>query len=102
MARVETVVAPSENAQAAQPKFTGMVLLRPGEIAVGETTLHARPGPASDDEQKSIEALPKDLREIGQIVPITVEQVKVGTRVNGAARPGPDGGAVVAILNVVP
>jgi hypothetical protein len=40
--------------------------------------------------------------EVTLIVPITVDQVKVGTRVNGAARPGADGGAVVAILNVVP
>ena len=40
--------------------------------------------------------------EVTLIVPIAVDQVKVGTRVNGAARPGADGGAVVAILNVVP
>jgi hypothetical protein len=40
--------------------------------------------------------------EVTLIVPITVEQVKVGTRVNGAARPAADGSAVVAILNVVP
>lgn len=40
--------------------------------------------------------------EVTQIVPITFDQVKVGTRVNGAARPGPNGGALVAVLNVVP
>jgi hypothetical protein len=40
--------------------------------------------------------------EVTLIVPIAVDQVKVGTRVNGAARPGAEGGAVVAILNVVP
>lgn len=40
--------------------------------------------------------------EVTLIVPITADQVKVGTRVNGAARAAADGSAVVAILNVVP
>ena len=87
MARVETVVSNANAQTNAQPNFTGMVLLRPGEILVGETTLHARPGPASDDEQKSIEALAKDLREIGQIVPITVETIDGGyLLIDGARR----------------
>ena len=40
--------------------------------------------------------------EVTLIVPMTFDQVKVGTRVNGTARPGPTGGALVAVLNVVP
>ena len=40
--------------------------------------------------------------EVTLIVPIAATDVKAGTRVNGAARPGPDGDAMVAVLTVVP
>jgi ParB/RepB/Spo0J family partition protein len=50
------------------------VFLHPSQLKTDPQTDHARPGPAPADEDQSIGELATELLEIGQIVPLVVEQ----------------------------
>jgi ParB-like chromosome segregation protein Spo0J len=73
MARVSS--APQDAAKSAplvpKPESASLYLV-PSQILRTKGNDFARPGPKPPDEQKSIEALARDLRNIGQIVPLVV------------------------------
>jgi ParB-like chromosome segregation protein Spo0J len=72
MARVSS--APQDaakSASASKPESASLYLV-PSQILRTKGNDFARPGPKPPDEQKSIEALARDLRNIGQIVPLVV------------------------------
>lgn len=71
MARVSS--APADAAPAEELRsYRDYVLVRPSEIVRTAANQSARPGPKPPDEQKAIEGLARDMRAIGQIVPLVV------------------------------
>jgi len=86
MPRVETVVSENpavslpgnesaENQALSPAGDSPFVLLRPEQIRIDPVHVHAaRPGPETADSEASLSELAKDLRELGQIVPVIVER----------------------------
>ena len=75
MARVSSApqdAAKSEPVQPVRKPESVSLYLVPSQILRTKGNDFARPGPKPPDEQKSIAALARDLREIGQIVPVVV------------------------------
>ena len=81
MARVETVVAaaPPASPPASPPpeptRLETLIRLRPREIRVS-AAVNTRPGPAPANDAEQTAALARNLRELGQIVPVVVEYVQ--------------------------
>lgn len=74
MPRVETIVNPEVQPLPVPPPVASLLIqLRPQEVNVGPEHASARPGPLPEDEEKQIESLAQSMRDIGQVMPIAVE-----------------------------